>query len=115
MLLTTLPGYEYGSGNDALWDGYPTIWPQPQHTQDYPLTRRIGVAFLVPPLQEQLTPGVLNISLILDKNEQKMGFGGIVLEEVLKWAFDNLGLHRVQANVLDSPSKDHALKVFTKA
>ncbi|WP_306767434.1 GNAT family N-acetyltransferase [Hypnocyclicus thermotrophus] len=48
----------------------------------------------------------------LDKNEINKGYMSEAVNEIIKFAFDNLNLHRIEANVL--PRNKASMKVLEK-
>lgn len=56
--------------------------------------------------------GEANIGVITKPDMQHRGYAREAVQLVLRWAFEELKFHRVQAAILDTPSKDRALRLF---
>lgn len=69
----------------------------------------IGMVFLTS------TPGPsgeISVGIILDEKSRGKGFARQVIKLLMKWAFDEMKFHRMQAVVLDNPQKTDALTLF---
>ena len=53
-----------------------------------------------------------NIGVITKPDMQHRGYAREAIHLVLRWAFEELKFHRVQAAILDTPFKDRALRLF---
>ncbi|KAI9460792.1 hypothetical protein HD554DRAFT_1562754 [Boletus coccyginus] len=56
--------------------------------------------------------GEANIGVITTPDLQCRGYAREAVHVVLRWAFEELKFHRIQAAVPDTPSKDRALRLF---
>ncbi|KAH0834855.1 hypothetical protein J3R83DRAFT_10479 [Lanmaoa asiatica] len=59
-----------------------------------------------------LPAGEANIGVIMRHSVQRRGYAREAVRLVLRWAFEDLKFHRVQAAILDTPFKDKALRLF---
>ncbi|KAF9226385.1 acyl-CoA N-acyltransferase, partial [Gyrodon lividus] len=78
---------------------------------DSPLSSRAGLVY-VHAGPANVTAGEANIGIILRPEMQRRGYAREAIQLVLRWAFEELKFHRVQAAILDSPCKDRALRLF---
>ena len=53
-----------------------------------------------------------NIGIIIADSHQHKGFARETAELVLRWAFEELDFHRIQAAIMDTPLKDRAMRFF---
>ncbi|KAK7036620.1 hypothetical protein VNI00_011553 [Paramarasmius palmivorus] len=102
------------------WGNPPTAAPQrtfpnltlPSTNYDEP----IGMIYLIesqpPPMPG--TIGELSIGLILSERYRKFGYGRAAVDKVVRYAFDTIGAHRVQALLTNTYYKDSAINLFTQ-
>ncbi|KAK0445971.1 uncharacterized protein EV420DRAFT_1276927 [Desarmillaria tabescens] len=58
--------------------------------------------------------GEVRIGLILHEKHRGYGYAQQAVQLVVEYAFDELKCHRIQATLLQTPLKAHALKLFTR-
>lgn len=80
-----------------------------------PHKKAIGVVYLTTsPHETTLTNSGSNIGVVLIPDAQGKGYARQAIELVLDWGFQEIGFHRVQAVILDTPSKAQASALFTQ-
>ena len=84
----------------------PTVPPSPS-----PESRKAGLIYLHSG-PANLPAGEANIGVITKPDMQHRGYAREAVQLVLRWAFEELKFHRVQAAILDTPSRDRALRLF---
>ncbi|KAG6379712.1 hypothetical protein JVT61DRAFT_10242 [Boletus reticuloceps] len=99
--------------NESLWDPEePTQEPSsPASTIQPPPGQTIGLIYLHAG-PASLPAGEANIGVVTKPNVQRCGYAREAVQLVLRWAFEDLKFHRVQAAILDTPSKDRVLRLF---
>ncbi|KAH9930808.1 hypothetical protein B0H21DRAFT_711921 [Amylocystis lapponica] len=70
--------------------------------------KTIGLVFLTSQVASEIS-----ICVGLLPPYRGKGFGAEAVRLALQWAFDDIQCHRVQALLLDSPTRDRALRLFT--
>lgn len=83
--------------------------PPPQ-----PAPTAVGIVFLTTSQRSSAPAGDGNIGIVLDASARGKGYACQAIEIVLNWAFNELGFHRVQAAILQSPGQAKALNLFAK-
>jgi hypothetical protein len=58
--------------------------------------------------------GEVNIGIILQRQFRGRGYARQAIEMTLKWVFEEVHFHRVQAALMDTLGKDKALALFTQ-
>jgi RimJ/RimL family protein N-acetyltransferase len=53
-----------------------------------------------------------NVGIIISKCHQRKGFAREAVDLALKWAFEDLKFHRIQAAFMDDAQKDRAMRLF---
>ncbi|KAG8216485.1 hypothetical protein J3R82DRAFT_6597 [Butyriboletus roseoflavus] len=76
-----------------------------------PQSQRVGLIYLYSG-PANLPAGEANIGVIVKEDMQRSGYAREAVQLVLRWAFEELKFHRVQAAILDTPFKDRALRLF---
>jgi RimJ/RimL family protein N-acetyltransferase len=76
--------------------------------------KAIGIVYLACSPLENVPAGEASIGIILTPEARGKGLARQATELVLSWVFDDIGFHRVQAGILDSPNKDRAISMFTQ-
>lgn len=76
-----------------------------------PACLRVGFVYLYAG-PANLPAGEANIGIIIRQDMQRRGYARETVQLVLRWAFEELKFHRVQAAILDTPFKDRALRLF---
>ena len=105
---------------DSSMDGVAVPLSQPTAipTSDYPSRpwkKAIGVVYLTTsPHEHSLTTSGSNIGVVIVPNAQGKGYARQAIELVLNWGFQEIGFHRIQAVILDTPSKSRAFILFTQ-
>ncbi|KIJ61415.1 hypothetical protein HYDPIDRAFT_96549, partial [Hydnomerulius pinastri MD-312] len=56
--------------------------------------------------------GEANVGIIIHPDMQHHGYAREAVELALRWAFEELKFHRVQAAIFDTPCKDRVLRLF---
>lgn len=116
--------YNYDGSTDP-WQSYtglgystPTIpFATTRNRRAVPLQvppKAIGIVYVMSSPQEYAPVGAANIGIILKPDARGKGFAKQAVGLVLSWLFDDIGLHRVQAGVLDSADKDWVITLFTQ-
>ncbi|TDL19614.1 acyl-CoA N-acyltransferase, partial [Rickenella mellea] len=87
--------------------------------EEYPTDRDpnrsvIGLIYFTPSSQDAISPGEVNLGIVLDRDNQRQGFGKQAVLLALSYIFDELQFHRVQVIVMESESRENALKMFTR-
>ncbi|THV07096.1 hypothetical protein K435DRAFT_742717 [Dendrothele bispora CBS 962.96] len=90
-----------------------------QDPQAPPVSRQppIGFVYLIGTQRAPFPPstvGEMTIGVILHSAKRGFGYAKEALELVLEEAFNNLHSHRIQANVLDTYSKERVVNLFTQ-
>jgi RimJ/RimL family protein N-acetyltransferase len=60
------------------------------------------------------TRGEVNLGIALSEGSQRKGYAFSAMQLALAWAFDNYGMHRVQAAVIDHGDKDRSIGLLTR-
>ena len=76
--------------------------------------KAIGIVYLTCSPLENVPAGEASIGIILTPEARGNGLARQATELVLSWVFEDIGFHRVQAGILDSPNKDRAISMFTQ-
>lgn len=105
--------------NGSLLDTHPleghTHSPPPPLAVSLPLpnpaNQKVGLIYLYAG-PANLPAGEANIGVIIKQGMQHSGYAREAVQLVLRWAFEDLKFHRVQAAILDTPFKDKALRLF---
>lgn len=71
----------------------------------------IGIVY-VTAAPAQSIAGEANVGIIITRSHQCKGFACEAVELVLRWAFEELNFHRMQAVIMDAPQKDRAMRLF---
>ncbi|KIJ14581.1 hypothetical protein PAXINDRAFT_169731 [Paxillus involutus ATCC 200175] len=74
-------------------------------------SQRVGLIY-VHAGPANVAAGEANIGIILRPEMQNHGYAREAVQLVLRWAFDELKFHRVQAAILDTPCKDRTMRLF---
>jgi RimJ/RimL family protein N-acetyltransferase len=74
----------------------------------------IGIVYLTSTPHENVPSGEANIGIILAPAARGKGLAREAVDLVLLWAFEEIGLHRVQAGVIDNDIKGQAITMFTQ-
>jgi Acetyltransferase (GNAT) domain len=74
----------------------------------------IGIVFLTTSAQHDVPSGEISIGIVLDQSYRGLGFGRQAVKLLMKWVFDDMKFHRMQAVILESPSKVNAMTLFTR-
>ncbi|PBK70756.1 hypothetical protein ARMSODRAFT_91582 [Armillaria solidipes] len=76
----------------------------------------LGLIYLFPtPHHQSLNAmGEVRIGLILHEKYRGYGYAQQAVQLVVEYAFEELKCHRIQATLLQTPLKAHALKLFTR-
>ena len=83
----------------------------PIEPSPFPENRTVGLVYLhASPANH--AGGEANIGVITTPDMQRRGYAREAVHVVLRWAFEELKFHRIQAAILDAPSKDKALRLF---
>ena len=110
------PDATAGEHRDSLFDtdvGMQGPAPSSSSTPatDSNTTRTLGLIYLhTGPASHQA--GEANIGVIIQPGVQRRGHAREAVQLVLRWAFEDLKFHRVQAAILDTPTKDRAMRLF---
>lgn len=104
--------------DDSLWDPlFPAESPQgPPSSPSTTLTpgapaQIAGLIYLYAG-PGNLPAGEANIGVIMESSMQCRGYAREAVQLVLRWAFEELKFHRVQAPILDTAFKDRAMRLF---
>lgn len=92
---------------DSGLDPQSTVFTPPLSPED----RKAGFIYLHAS-PANLPAGEVNIGVIIKRGVQGRGYAREAVQLVLRWVFEELKFHRVQAAVLDTPLKDKALRLF---
>lgn len=76
-----------------------------------PPNQKVGLIYLYAG-PANLPAGEANIGVVIKKSMRHGGYAREAVQLVLRWAFEDLKFHRVQAAILDTPFKDTALRLF---
>ena len=80
-----------------------------------PYKKAIGVVYLTTsPHDHALTTSGSNIGVVLVPTARGKGYARQAIELVLNWGFQEIGFHRIQAIILDTPNKSRAFLLFTQ-
>ena len=105
--------------NESFWD----TDPPEEHIQRSPPPSASSLSSPSPPSQKvgliylyagpaNLPAGEANIGVVMKEDMRRRGYAREAVQLVLRWAFEDLKFHRVQAAILDTPFKDKALRLF---
>ncbi|KAF8434795.1 hypothetical protein L210DRAFT_2564757 [Boletus edulis BED1] len=99
--------------NESLWDPEESTQgpSSPASTIQPPSGQTIGLIYLHAG-PASLPAGEANIGVVTKPNVQRCGYAREAVQLVLRWAFEDLKFHRVQAAILDTPSKDKVMRLF---
>ncbi|KAH7926274.1 hypothetical protein BV22DRAFT_1033092 [Leucogyrophana mollusca] len=76
------------------------------------LEEPVGIVYATATPANSLAKEV-NIGVVMDEKHRRKGYARDAVGIVLRWAFEEVGFHRVQAAVMDTPGKDRPLRLFT--
>jgi RimJ/RimL family protein N-acetyltransferase len=76
------------------------------HTND-----PIGLVY-VTAAPAQSVAGEANVGIVIADSQRGNGFAREAVDLVLRWAFEELKFHRIQAAIMDSPQKDRSMRLF---
>ncbi|OAX40543.1 hypothetical protein K503DRAFT_768487 [Rhizopogon vinicolor AM-OR11-026] len=71
----------------------------------------IGIVY-VTAAPAQSVAGEANVGIVMASSYQRKGYAREAVELVLRWVFDELKFHRVQAAIMETPQKDRVMRVF---
>ncbi|EIN08868.1 hypothetical protein PUNSTDRAFT_134043 [Punctularia strigosozonata HHB-11173 SS5] len=103
-------------------NGDDTFDPESRRSPDPSATTRmmmetqttVGYVYVTVTPPDNVPAGEVNIGIVIGRQHRGKGYARRALEQVLSWCFDSLGLHRVQAVVLDPSKNDHVRRLFTQ-
>ncbi|KAF8553368.1 acyl-CoA N-acyltransferase, partial [Imleria badia] len=102
--------------NESLWDPSPLEQASPSSPStalavEPPPGQIAGLIYLYAG-PANLPAGEANIGVITESSMQRRGYAREAVQLVLRWAFEELKFHRVQAPILDTPDRDRAMRLF---
>ncbi|KIK95547.1 hypothetical protein PAXRUDRAFT_826897 [Paxillus rubicundulus Ve08.2h10] len=98
----------YGSPTQISRPGPLPPLPSPSDVTD---SQRVGLIY-VHAGPANVAAGEASIGIVLRPEMQNHGYAREAVQLVLRWAFDEVKFHRVQAAILDTPCKDRTLRLF---
>jgi hypothetical protein len=108
-----ISGDESDAWSDDLFDLFPETGRSAIDTM-CPVGTPIGIVFLTTSAQIDVPSGEISIGIVLDQCHRGQGFGRQAVKLLMKWVFDDMKFHRMQAVILDGPSKVNAMTLFTR-
>lgn len=78
------------------------------------MKKAIGIVYLTITPNENVPAGEANVGVVLIPEARGKSFARQAIDLVLTWGFEEAGLHRIQAGIIDSPCKDKTVSLFTQ-
>jgi RimJ/RimL family protein N-acetyltransferase len=91
-------------------------WSKPmEHHRDLMASQKtVGYVYLTVTPPDNVPAGEVNIGVVIGSQYRRSGFARRAIEQVLAWCFEDLGLHRIQAVILNPSKNDNVRRLFTQ-
>ena len=74
----------------------------------------VGYVVLNCSLDPSAPAGELSVSIVIGERYRRRGFAKQTIDLLMRWVFDEIKFHRLQAVIVDSPDRESALSLFTQ-